>query len=208
MFHTKDLTRHAGQTILDPRTWLIPCAILAFSIAIELGGEPLRLLLRYERGAILDEGEVWRLVSGHLAHLGWRHLLLNGAGLVLVWLLTGIGMTAGQWMAATVVTLAGIDLGFLLLEPELGWYVGLSGLLHGLLAAGLVAGFAARPIESVLIGAGLIVKVTYEQLAGPMPGSAEMAGGDVIVSAHFYGTLAGIPGGLLAIVGLGRARRI
>ena len=208
MFPPKDLTRHAGRTILDPRTWLIPAAILALSIGIEVGGEPLRLLLRYERGAILDEGQVWRLVSGHLAHLGWRHLLLNGAGLILVWLLTGTGMTAGRWIAATVVTIAGIDLGFLLLEPELGWYVGLSGLLHGLLAAGLVAGFAARPVESVLIGAGLLAKVVYEQMAGPMPGSAQAAGGDVVVSAHFYGTLAGIPGGLLAIIGLGRGRRI
>jgi len=208
MFHPKDLTRHAGRTILDPRIWLFPAAILALSIVIELGGDPLRLLLRYERGAILYEGEVWRLVSGHLAHLGWRHLLLNGAGLVLVWLLTGTGMTAGRWIVASVVTIAGIDLGFLLLEPELGWYVGFSGLLHGLLAAGLVAGFAARPVESVLIGAGLLAKVVYEQMAGPMPGSAQVAGGAVIVSAHFYGTLAGIPGGLLATVGLGRGRRI
>ena len=38
-----------------------------------------------------------------------------------------------------VASVAMIDLGFVLFEPQLDWYVGLSGVLHGALAAGAVS---------------------------------------------------------------------
>src|SRR5579859_5221922 len=59
---------------------LLPCLLLA------LGGDALRLPLRYDRVAILH-GEVWRLVTGDFVHLGAGHLLEDMAGLVLLWLL-------------------------------------------------------------------------------------------------------------------------
>ena len=40
-------------------------------------------------GNTIAEGEYWRLLSGHFAHLGYPHLALNLAGLLLVWLLVG-----------------------------------------------------------------------------------------------------------------------
>ena len=43
-------------------------------------------VLRYERGAVLD-GELWRLLTAHLIHLGLAHWALNAAGLVLCALL-------------------------------------------------------------------------------------------------------------------------
>ncbi|MDH5502291.1 MAG: rhombosortase, partial [Gammaproteobacteria bacterium] len=145
-------------------------------------------------------GELWRLLTGHLAHLGWTHLLLNGAGLGLVWCLVAGSLSLAGWALVVLLTIAGIDAGFLLLRPDLAWYVGLSGLLHGLLAAGLVAGFRARPLECVVIGLGLVCKLTYEQLVGPLPGSAETAGGAVIVAAHVYGASTGTMLGIAASI--------
>ena len=43
-------------------------------------------LLEYQRRAI-GEGELWRLFSGHLVHLGWEHLLMNLVGFWLIWAL-------------------------------------------------------------------------------------------------------------------------
>jgi membrane associated rhomboid family serine protease len=53
---------------------LAVCAVLA------AGGDELRDLGRYDRQAI-ESGEYWRLVSGHLVHLGFGHVWPNLAAL-------------------------------------------------------------------------------------------------------------------------------
>ena len=155
-----------------------------------LAGDEGREYLRYDRSAIGD-GQLWRLMSGHIVHLGLSHLLLNLAGLLLVWYLVGACLTAPQWALVFGASLAGIDAGFWWLEPQLSWYVGLSGTLHGLLAAGIAHGIGARRTEMRILAAALILKLAYEQVAGPLPGSETSSGGDVIVAAPLYGALAG-----------------
>ena len=61
---------------------------------MSLLGESGRLALRYEREAVL-QGEYWRLLTGHLVHGTWLHLLLNGAGLGLVAALFPTAITPG-----------------------------------------------------------------------------------------------------------------
>jgi rhomboid family GlyGly-CTERM serine protease len=147
-------------------------------------------VLRYERLGIAN-GEYWRLISGHFVHLGPQHLLLNLAGLILVWLLVGRQYTIRQWGLVTLISLAVINAGFWYLDPGLIWYVGLSGLLHGLIIAGAVGAFKSMPTESLIICVAVAGKLIYEQLAGPLPGSAETAGGTVVVNAHLYGAVGG-----------------
>jgi len=171
------------------RHWQIP-AILGFLGALAaFSGDQGRLWLRWDRAAIAD-GQLWRLLSGHLVHLNLSHLLLNGAGLILVWMLVGQNMSTSRWLLIIVVAIAGINAGFWWLDTELQWYVGLSGLLHGLLAAGLVAGLQNSRGESMLIGLFVIAKLVFEQVAGPLPGSENASGGAVIVNAHLYGAVA------------------
>jgi rhomboid family GlyGly-CTERM serine protease len=171
-------------------SWQVPLLLGASATLAAFGGEPVRALLRWDRDAIAA-GEAWRLVTGHIAHLGAPHLLLNLAGLVLVWLLVGERLRARRWWLVTAVTIATIDAGFWRLDPALSWYVGLSGVLHGLLAAGVAAGFAAAPVESAVLAAAVAAKLAFEQLYGPLPGSEATSGGPVIVSAHLYGAVAG-----------------
>ena len=83
------------------------------------------------------------------------------------------------------------QLAFWTLEPQLMWYVGLSGLLHGCLVAGVIGGIRERRLEERLLLAGLVLKLAYEQAAGPLPGSEGGAGGNVLVNAHLYGAIAG-----------------
>lgn len=155
--------------------------------------------LRYDRGAISD-GELWRLVTGHFAHLGPAHFALNAAGLALVWFLAGGAYTALQWTFVAAVAIAAIDLGFWFLDERLAWYVGMSGVLHALLSAGILRQLREMPVELGGLGALLIAKVVYEQVAGPLPGSQESAGGDVVVNAHLYGVIGGVLGGILLAV--------
>jgi rhomboid family GlyGly-CTERM serine protease len=159
-------------------------------VLIALTGDWGRELLRYDRLAI-SGGELWRLISGHFVHLGWSHFALNAVGLVLISFLVAARFSAIQWLLITLLIIVGIDLGFWILEPQLAWYVGLSGVLHGLLAAGVASGMRDGQSDSWIIGGLLVIKLIYEQLVGPVPGSEGTSGGDVVVAAHLYGAIAG-----------------
>jgi len=178
--------------------WLVPGIMVLSSVLIGFGGDSARAALRYDR-VWLGQGELWRMVSGHFAHLSWSHLLLNSAGLALVWFLVGRTYTASSWLLIVVCSLVTIDLAFWFMHPELYWYVGMSGLLHGLLMAAIVGRWRWRPMDSETLVLLLLVvaKISWEQFAGPVPGSAATAGGPVVVNAHLYGAVGGILGALL-----------
>ena len=179
------------------RHWLVPVVIMTLAVVIAAFGAAATERLKYDRLAIID-GEYWRLLSGHFAHLGPEHLLLNLAGLVLVWLLVGRQYTTPQWFIVTAFSLVVISLGFWFLDPNLIWYVGLSGLLHGLLIAGAIRGIKTQPVESIIMIVAVAAKLIYEQFIGPLPGSEATAGGAVITNAHLYGAFGGaIVAGLL-----------
>ena len=177
-------------------------AVAIVAVLLQLGGDSAREALAFSR-ANLGAGQLWRLATGHFVHLGWTHLVLNLAGLALVSWLVGHAYDWRRWLFIGFVSIAVIDAGFWFLYPELDWYVGLSGLLHGLLAAGLFSGIVARDRESIALAAFVVAKLAWEQIGGPLPGSEATSGGTVIVEAHLYGAI----GGLLAAVLLWRRVR-
>lgn len=197
----------AVSLLRTPSRWLPAAALIVVSGGLELGGDAFRAALRFDRDG-LAAGQFWRVVSGHLVHLGWGHYLLNAAGVALVWLLVGARFGARSWAVILVGIAAGVSAGLWFLDRQLAWYVGLSGVLHGLLCAGLIAGLGggrADRVESLLLGAIVLFKLGYEQLLGPLPGSEAGAGGDVVVNAHLYGAAAGAGLGWLAGVRAGRS---
>ncbi len=170
------------------RAWIWSGVIGLCALAAQAAGPAARTVLRYQREAILD-GQFWRLITGQLVHLGWSHLGLNLAGLALLTALFGpvLRSMAAVWTGA----FAGTALGLLVLEPELQWYVGLSGALHGLFAAGALTLIARDGREGWLLLGALVLKLVWEQLAGPLPGSESWTGGPVVTAAHLYGALGG-----------------
>ncbi len=174
--------------------WRVPLALAVVATLAEFAGASGRAWFRYDRTSVAD-GEWWRLLTGHLVHLNPAHLALNLAGLVLVWLLAGNRLSTVAWAWVIAISIACMDLAFWFLDPGLSWYVGMSGLLHGLLLAGVVAGFKSAPVESVVLGLAVVLKITYEQFAGPLPGSEASAGGPVVVNAHLYGAIGGVLAG-------------
>jgi rhomboid family GlyGly-CTERM serine protease len=187
--------------------WQVPLVIAGASALAAGAGDAGRKWLRWDR-ELLADGEIWRLVSGHFVHLGLGHWALNLVGLLLVWVLVGSRYRPLAWWLVIAFSLAVIDAGFWFLDPNLAWYVGLSGLLHALLLAGLVAGLRIAPLESSMLGLLVIAKVAWEQYAGPLPGSEVSAGGPVIVNAHLYGAFAGgVMGAVTLIYNAGQSAR-
>jgi len=189
----RESSENSHSAILE--WWLIPALLIVVTTVINLFGEPGRELLRYDR-VWIGQGETWRLLSGHFAHLGWSHLMLNIAGLVLIWVLVGRRFHTGQWLIVMVITLITMSLGFWILNPELYWYVGMSGMLHGVLAAGVIVVLPKMNTETLLLAVLLVGKIAWEQIAGPMPGSVTTSGGAVVVDAHLYGAIGGVLGAL------------
>ena len=179
--------------------WLPAIAVIIIAVVLALSGDTGREWLRFDRQAIAN-GDFWRLISGHFVHLSPAHLALNIAGLLLIWHLIGSSLTWRHWLLVCIAALIGMNAGFWWLQPHLESYVGLSGLLHGVLAAGIVSAAGSKQLEIWILGAALIAKLTYEQLLGPLPGSEETSGGTVIVAAHAYGAISGaVAAGLIMI---------
>jgi rhomboid family GlyGly-CTERM serine protease len=172
-------------------------------LALALGGEPVRQWARYERAA-LEAGQLWRLVTGHLVHLGPDHLLLDLGALVLIRLVIGPVLSAAAWVGAMLVSMASIDAGLYFGARDIDWYVGLSGVLHGLLAAGAFALLDTDRRFAVLLLVGIAAKIAWEQTVGPLPWSAEATGGPVITAAHLYGAIGGMLFAGVAILVRGR----
>lgn len=172
------------------RRWT-PVLIVSVAILIlGLGGDGPREWGRYERDG-LAQGEIWRLLTAHLVHLGWGHLWLNLIALLVMAAVFDAAMEAADWVLAGVLGAVAVDVGLIVFHGDLTWYVGLSGVLHGLM---LMGGFglvrSAPPVGWALL-AGLAGKLVWEQLAGPLPLSESATGGPVVVSAHLYGTVGG-----------------
>jgi rhomboid family GlyGly-CTERM serine protease len=164
---------------------LAGCAVLLLPV---LAGDAGREALRYDRTA-LAAGQWWRLLTAHFVHLDFDHAALNSLGLVLMWALFARDYRPLHWLAILVGSIAAIDAGLWLRDSTVAWYVGSSGALHGIMAAGTLAHLRRRDLDGWLLAAFIVVKLAYEQSAGALPFTDSHAG--VVVDAHLFGTLGG-----------------
>ncbi len=161
------------------------CALLGL---VELGGEPLRAVLSYQRTAIAA-GEWWRVLTAHFVHLDAGHALLNSLGLVLMWALFARDYSPLRWLAIYLVSALTISLGLYVFNPQIEWYVGASGALHGVMTAGTLAHLRRRDLDGWILAVFIMAKLSYEQLAGSMPFAGNA---NTLVDAHLYGAIGGL----------------
>jgi rhomboid family GlyGly-CTERM serine protease len=163
-------------------------AVCVLLVLITLTGEAGRALLRYDRAA-LQSGELWRLVTAHLVHLDLHHALLNCLGLLLMWALFARDYTPRQWLVIVLGSIAVIDAGLVVWDSTLRWYVGSSGALHGVMAAGTLAHLRRGERDGWPLAAFLVGKLVWEQGVGALP----LSGSDpVVVDAHLFGAAGGL----------------
>lgn len=177
--------------------WACVGGLLVVVVAVELAG--LAPLLRYSREG-LAAGELWRLVTAHVVHLGPAHLGLNAVGAVLVAALVGHHLRPVAWAATWLVCALAVALGLWWTSPAVSWYVGLSGVLHGLLVAGAIAalGDARERAFAAVVLLVIVVKLAWEAVAGATPGTTALAGGRVVTESHLFGALGGAAAGGVA----------
>ena len=142
-------------------------------------------------------GEWWRLVTGHLVHIDLWHLLLNAVGGIALWVLFRRDFSVRQLIIVCVMAVLAIDLG-LWYFSSLQQYAGLSGVLHGVAAAGIWILIRARDRWGWVLAAMGLLKLAIENSSAPAMLDALNR---VATEAHILGAIGGLVGVLLSGVG-------
>lgn len=181
------------------RIWWPILAILVPCTLLNLGGEPVRQLLEYDRLAILH-GQIWRIFSGNFVHLGWGHVAEDMAGYILLCLLLQEVLPGWRCPLLVVLGALGVGIGLFLADPSMHWYMGISGALNTLWIVGAMRLMRQRDWIGWILAVFLVFKLGYEQLLGPLPWSAAATGGPVAVDSHLYGAVTGVMLGLILLI--------
>lgn len=172
---------------LHPVYWLW-CFIFILSLALQ--ATDLTNTWRFDRIKILH-GDYWLALSGHLVHISWSHWTINMVGLAVVAILFSKYCGIKQWIAVTIFSALAIATGLLWLKPELMYYAGLSGVIHGLFVYGVLSEIRTNPKSGYILLVLFITKLIWENFSGALPGSEALTGSHVITEAHLFGAVGG-----------------
>ena len=138
-------------------------------------------------------GEIWRLLTSNFVHFGWAHTAMNTAAFLLCTLAFFTDGSTKKFLSLFCWCGLCVGLGIYLLNPEYTPYAGLSGVIHGLIVAGLLQTHA-YPIWIRLIGLGLVIaKLIQENLPGYQATDLQtLIPAAVAVESHLYGAIAGL----------------
>nr|CAA6827812.1 MAG: Unknown protein [uncultured Thiotrichaceae bacterium] len=172
----------------------IPRPLLLFAIAFSLLMLALQYVqptLLYQRESILA-GEAWRAWTGNFVHTNLNHLTLNLAGFWVFLLLCGQTLHLKFLISSIIFCAFAVGLGLFLLNPNIIWYAGFSGIQYGLFIAG---GIYLIPGSEKLYGSALLILVTGKLLMDATTSTEQLSQSfieaPVIHQAHWYGAIAG-----------------
>ncbi|MEH6452333.1 MAG: rhombosortase [Psychromonas sp.] len=173
------------------RTLIIETSLIIVLVVMVYLFEPQSsdLLAYYHTG--IAQGELWRVISASFCHTNLNHLLMNLTGLVVT-----LALFIDTFKKVSIIPLLifcsiFISVCLFFLEKDVIWYVGLSGVLHGLFAYGIANDIKNKSLWGFILGAGIIIKIIYEQTYGAQQSTINLIEANVLVNAHAYGVIAG-----------------
>lgn len=170
---------------------LILIAITLISGLAHLLPENLWNALSFDREALI-EGQYWRLLTAHFLHTNSPHLLLNVGALSLFWWLFSTYLQPIRTLVLVLCLSLLTSTMVFLFSPHLHHYVGLSGLVHGLIVWGAIKEIIrGKPFGTVLL-LGVATKVIWEQLGGDTGGTAALINAKVAIDTHLWGATCGL----------------
>jgi rhomboid family GlyGly-CTERM serine protease len=178
-----------AQQVIAPLTVAI-ISMLAFIFDSNLSDS-----LVYQR-SLVNQGEIWRVFSGHFFHTNGFHFMLNGAAVIMLWVLHGHFYTIKNDSCFFMVSAIICAIGIHWFSLDIDQYVGLSGVLHGLFIWGAIEDIKAKERTGYLLLLGILLKIAHEQFYGASEDVASLIGANVAINAHLWGAI----GGLVAVL--------
>jgi len=170
---------------------LAPLAVVIISLIAFIFDNSLSDSLVYQR-SLVNQGELWRVFSGHFFHTNGFHFLLNGAAVIMLWALHGHFYTIKTYSFVFIVSAIICAIGIHWFSLDINQYVGLSGVLHGLFIWGAIEDIKAKERTGYLLLLGILLKVSHEQFYGASEDVASLIGANVAINAHLWGAIGGI----------------
>ncbi len=151
--------------------------------------------------AKVSQGEVWRIFTCNFVHFGWVHALMNLAAFVLCGLALFSHTALPRFITLLCFCCVVVGSGVYLLNPEYDTYAGLSGVLHGLIVAGLLVNKRHPYWVNAVFIALTFAKIFHEQQAGHNATQLqELLPVAVAYDAHLYGAVAGLVFGVACLI--------
>ncbi|MBF7072766.1 rhombosortase [Glaciecola sp. MH2013] len=147
----------------------------------------------------LSSGHYYQILTGHFLHTNTTHLLFNLFGVVLLWLLHGDDYRAASYLAKFSLICLSLSLLLYFFSPDIEWYVGLSGAIHGVFAWGCIQDIENKMKTGWLLLLGLLIKVLSEQTYGAGTLMQELIEANVAVDSHMFGSILGIIVGICSV---------
>lgn len=148
-------------------------------------------VLDYNRESIIN-GEYWRLISGNFNHTNIYHLLLNLGALAVIGGLHYRYYNSAAYTSLILLLSIGVGVGILWLSPSTHLYVGLSGILHGIIIVGAVIDVTKKYYSGYILMIGTVIKVINEQLFNSPVEISQLIEAKVLTEAHLYGLVTGL----------------
>lgn len=133
----------------------------------------------------------WRLLTAHLVHASWQHLLLNIVNLVLLRMVFREWLPDATLLKFFIYCSLVISIGLWLVGGHAS-YVGFSGVFHGLLLYLLLHHWQQSRWLFSLALLLVLAKIGYEQRYGASTALIDFIGVSVAIHAHALGAFAGV----------------
>lgn len=204
-----DIAREAQATARAHaffRQWWFSLLVMALISVTNLLPQSLIEILAFQADSIRG-GQVWRLLSCHFVHLGTNHYLLNIVGFLILSVAFREDITPREEIISLLLSCLSVSAGLYCFNPEMAWYVGLSGALYGIMAHYLIVGWSRTPFLSAIFILFLASKLLYQQFfpdsastTGQLTGTAAFIGGPIAEDSHLYGAITGFVTGFISLL--------
>ena len=174
-------------------------AFLVVGVSLVTANESLSVAFQFDRAAIVDHWQLWRLLTCHMTHWSadhwfWDTFAFAIAGCAL------LRLSPKRLWSLLVFSSLFIALWILVFNPEVLLCRGLSGVdmaMFVLLALSLSRRFAQkkqwlRMVVAIFLLLALTAKLAYESFSGDMLFVSGDGKGSLLLSAHIAGMLSGV----------------
>jgi rhomboid family GlyGly-CTERM serine protease len=130
-------------------------------------------------------GEWWRLVTGHLSHVSWRHCLYDTLAFgPALYLCAVLGNGFSTVIITTLLSGCAVSMVVVIAHP-VDVYGGLSGITAGFLSFAILGIIRDNPVSGMILLVGLMIKICIEQRG------VALSGVTPVWQAHCAGAVAG-----------------